>query len=128
MSSIIALFGESEKGRFCYPHYCKTLMELADNLGNAPDDSLGIDFAIQALMYEREVIYFRVEEEGNSFDEYMRSIKILKDKTRVKKINAICMPKVGDSEIISNLEKICKMHLSIIIMSEKDLFDYLISL
>ncbi|NGX63201.1 MAG: hypothetical protein KR126chlam6_00608 [Candidatus Anoxychlamydiales bacterium] len=128
MNSVIALFGESEKGRYCYPYYFSNVIELAETLGNAPDDSLGIELAIQALMYERDIIYFRVEEEGNSLEQYMRSIEILKDKNRVKKINAICIPKVGDSEIITNLDMICKMHKSIIIMSEKDLFDYLISI
>ena len=128
MNKVIALLGESEMGRFHYPYFCNSLTQLATTLGNPPEDSRGLDFAVQAIMYERDVIYFRVEEEGNSLEQYMKSIEILKDKNRVKKVNAICIPKVGDREIISNLDLICKMHKSIIIMSEKDLFDYLISI
>ena len=59
MKNLIALFGESEKGRFHYPYFCKSLYQLADIFGNPPKDSLGLAFAIQALMYERFVIYFR---------------------------------------------------------------------
>ena len=127
MQKVIAFLGESEMGRFHYPYFCYSLTQLATILGNPPEDSRGLDFAVQAIMYERNVIYFRVEEEGYSTKDYMQSIDIIKDKNKVKRLDAICIPGVGDKEIIFQLGPICKSHNSIIITSEKDLFDYLLS-
>ncbi|NGX34725.1 MAG: hypothetical protein K1060chlam1_01078 [Candidatus Anoxychlamydiales bacterium] len=126
MNKVIAFLGESEKGRFHYPYFCSSLEQLATNLGNPPEDSRGLDFAVQALMYERDVIYFRVNQEGFNIKDYIHSLEILKDKTKVKKLDAICIPGVGDKEIILKLDPICKSHKSIIITTQKDLFDYLL--
>ncbi|NGX36782.1 MAG: hypothetical protein K1000chlam1_01635, partial [Candidatus Anoxychlamydiales bacterium] len=45
---------------------------------------------------------------------------------KVKNLDAICIPGVGSANIIDSLDPICKKHSSIIITTEKDLFDYLI--
>ncbi|HEU64245.1 MAG: hypothetical protein KR126chlam4_00016 [Candidatus Anoxychlamydiales bacterium] len=127
MNKVIAFLGESEMGRFYYPYFCSSLTQLATTLGNPPEDSRGLDFAIQAIMYERDVIYFRVEEEGFSIKDYIKSFEIIKDKKKVKRLDAICIPGVGDIEIILQLDPICKLHSSIIITTQKDLFDYLLA-
>lgn len=127
MNGLIALFGETEKGRFHYPYFCNNLYQLADTFGNPPEDSLGIMFAIQALMYEREIVFFRVQEEGFSVEDYIKGIEILKDTNKIKKLCAICLPKVGNHAIINSIDLICKKQKSLIITTEKDLFDYLLS-
>lgn len=128
MNKPIALFGESEKGKFHYPYFCNNLPQLADTFGNPPEESLGLVFAIQAIMYERQIIFFRVKEEGFSIDDYMKGIEMLKDRGKIKKLSAICMPKVGNHLILDELDPICKLHSSIIITTEKDFFDYLLSI
>lgn len=127
MNGYIAFFGESEKGRFHYPYFCNSLIQLAETFGNPPEESLGVPLAIQAIMYEREIIFFRVDEEGYSIDDYIKGFEILKDKNKVKKLSAICMPKVSNNLIINSLNSICEIHKSLIITTEKDLFDYLLS-
>jgi hypothetical protein len=127
MNYLIALFAESEKGRFHYPYFCDNLIQLAEIFGNPPEESLGLHFAIQAIMYERQIIFFRVQEEGFSIKDYMKGIEILKDKNKIKHLNAICLPKVGNHIIIDSLDPVIKLHRSIIITTEKDLFDYLLS-
>lgn len=122
----IAFFGETQKGRFCYPYECKSLYQLADTFGNPPDDALALTFAIQALMYDKDIIFFRVQEEGFSIEDYMKGFSILKDINKIK-ISAICLPKVGSHLIIDSVEPLCKLHKSIIITTQKDLFDYLLS-
>ncbi len=122
----IAIFGESETGKYSFPYLCNSLYQLADTLGNPPKDSLGLILAIQALMYEREVIFFRVKEEGFSFDDYIEGCKYLKNKKNINYLDAICTPKVGCSKIINETFLICKIHQSIMIISEKDFFDYLL--
>ncbi len=127
MKKVIALLGESEFGKFHYPYFCNSLEQLVITLGNPPQDSKGLDFAIQAIMYERDIIYFRVNEEGYSTDDYVYSFKIIKNRKKIKKLDAICIPGLSDKELISELDPICKLHSAIMITTQKDLFDYLLS-
>ncbi len=125
MRCTVALFGEAEKGHLETPHVIKALPELVDRLGQPPEKSEGLFFAIQALLYERDVIYFRVQDEGFSIDDYLNGLDILKNKRHIKQIHAICMPGVGDPEIIKASDPICEIHKTHLIVSQKDLFDYL---
>lgn len=125
MRHTIFLFGEAEKGEFCTPILCKSLPHLAEILGNPPEQSQGILYAVQALLYERELIYFRVKEEGFSVQDYMRGLKILQNKEIVPILSAICMPGVGDNTIIDATNPVCVLHKSCLIITEKDLYDFL---
>jgi hypothetical protein len=124
MRHTVALFGESEKGEFKKPYVLHELPQLVDFLGNPPQGSEGLFFAIQALLYKREVIYFRVEEEGFSLDDYMIGFKRLEP---LKRLHALCLPGVGDAEILEASQRLCEIHKSAIISTQKDLFDYLTS-
>lgn len=128
MKSSIALFGEAEKGVFQKPYFPQSLPELIDTFGLPPEASQGLDFAVQALMYQRGVIYFRVEEEGFSKNDYMMGFKKISQKEKIGKIDAICLPGVGDAEIIEKVEPLCHLHKSFIILTEKDFYDYLTNL
>jgi hypothetical protein len=121
----IFLFGEAEKGAYCTPILCPSLPVLAETLGNPPEESLGIQYAVQTLLFERQLIYFRVKEEGFSFQDYMKGLRCLQERSHLPKLTAICMPGVGDSEIIETTSEICHLHKSLLILTEKDLFDYL---
>lgn len=125
MDRSIALFGEAEKGVFQKPYICKTLSQLIDTFGLPPDESLGLDFAIQTLLYQKQLVYFRVREEGFSIADYMLGLKELEKKDQIGNIDAICLPGVGDKEIIAASERLCQIHKSFLITTEKDLFDYL---
>lgn len=121
----VFLFGEAEKGEFCTPLLCRSLPQLVDTLGNPPEESLGILYAIQTLMYDRDLIFFRVKEEGFSTEDYLRGLKLLQQKLIQFELGAICMPGVGDKEIINATSPICHLHKSFLILNEKDLYDYL---
>lgn len=126
MRHTIFLFGEAERGEFCTPMICKTLPQLAQVYGNPPQESQGLFYAIQSIMYERELIYFRISEEGFSHQEYMRGIKFLKDsQLKIPSLSAICMPGVGDQEILEATLPICEHYRSLLIIGEKDLYDFL---
>lgn len=125
MRHTIFLFGEAEKGDFCTPLLCKSLPHLAETFGNPPEESLGLLYAVQALMFERELIYFRVKEEGFSTADYMRGIRLLQNKELVLDLTAICMPNVGDAEIIDATSPVCSQYRSLLITTERDLYDYL---
>ncbi len=121
----IAMFGEAEKGKYRSAYFLKNLPQLVDNLGNPPPDSQGLHFAVQTLMYNRPLIFFRVEEEGYNSKDYIKGLQLLKKKNLMPNISAICLPGVGDAEIIDTAIPICKSNNSILILSEPDLYDYL---
>jgi len=128
MSLTIALFGEAEKGQYHTPLQCHTLDHLVEKLGHPPSDSQGLSFAVQALLYERELLYFRVKEEGFSYQDYLIGLKYLQSKDRISNLDALCLPGVGDQMILQAAEPICKIHNSLLLTTEKDLYDYLTSL
>lgn len=125
MRHVVFLFGEAERGDFCTPLFCRSLPQLADTLGNPPEESLGIFYAVQAILYQRELIYFRVKEEGFSTQDYLRGLKLLQNKEINIEPSAICMPGVGDEEIISAITPVCSLYKSFLITNERDLYDYL---
>src|SRR5579872_6389868 len=93
----IALFGEAEKGQFNVPYILREMPQLIDFLGNPPAESEGLYFAIQALLFQRELIFFRVESEGFSHGDYFTGFKHLET---VKDLHALCIPGVGDPKIL----------------------------
>jgi len=127
MKQTFALFGESEKGAFKTPHILQKLPQLVDSLGNAPNESEGLFFAVQAILYNRDLIFFRVEQEGFSHLDYFSGLKYLQDREKIPKVSAICMPGVGDPKILAASEGVCHIHKSFLITNQKDLYDYLTS-
>ena len=121
----VVLFGESEKGEYHTAYFCHTLSQLMQNLGNPPDGSRGLYFAVQALMFKRSLLYFRVKEEGFSTDEYFQGLKLLKNQELIPNLIALCLPGVGDSEIINEGSSICESYNSVLVTTEADLYDYL---
>lgn len=125
MRHTIFLFGEAEKGSFCTPLLCRSLPQLVETFGNPPGESKGILYAVQALMYDRELIFFRVKEEGFGVQDYMKGLRLLLNREIPLSLSALCMPGVGDSTIIDASQAVCHLHKSFLIIEEKDLYDYL---
>lgn len=121
----IFLFGEAEKGEFCTPFRLQSLYELSEKFGGPSKEGVGIEYAIQALLYEHELVFFRVHEEGFSFNEYMHGVKLLYKQGKNLRISAICMPGMGDLRMIEAIEPICLKLKTVLVLSEKDLYDYL---
>ena len=127
MRQAVALFGEAEKGDFRTAHYCRDLDELERLLGHPPPESRGLYFAIQALLFNRLLIYFRVPEEGFCRDEYRLGLQMLRDHEGDPRLAAIGLPGVGDSEIIAASRPLCERHNSLLLFTESDLYDFLTS-
>ncbi len=121
----VALFGEAQRGEYQAAYYCKTLADLSEHLGEPPSqDARGLQFAIQAILYQRGVLFFRVHEEGFSMQDYVRGLSLL-EKQQVPNLTAICLPGVGNQEIIDATAPVVEAHKSFLIISEKDLYDFL---
>lgn len=121
----IALFGEAEKGEYRAAYFCDNLAQLADNFGNAPLHSKGIHYAIQALLYHRQILFFRVREEGFSLQDYYFGANLLQTQHTIPQISAICIPGGGNEEILKAMTPLCLIYHSLLIASEADLYDYL---
>jgi hypothetical protein len=125
MDTVIALFGESERGEFHTAYYCESLAQLEENLGHPPEESAGLHFAIQALLFRKDLIFFRVREEGFSMDDYLMGLSFLENQKLVPNLSAICLPGVGDSQLIEATTPVIHRHHSLLIVTEMDLYDYL---
>lgn len=121
----MALFGEAEKGDFHKGYLCENLTQLSENFGNPPHQSRGLFYAVQALLYQRKLIFFRVKEEGFSLQDYFRGFDVLKSQNATQGICAICMPGVGNGEIIEAVIPLCKNHHSLLIINEADFYDFM---
>lgn len=121
----LVLFGEAERGEFHAGYYCKTLEELVFCFGNPPIGSRGLDFAVQTLLFNRSILFFRVEEEGYSIDDYAHGFDIIANKRPFEDISALCMPGVGNEAILDVAIPLCKHFNTLLITSEPDLYDLL---
>ena len=121
----VVAFGEAGKGEMRVAYFCQSLAQLSDNLGNPPEETQGLDLAIQALMYERNVIFFRVKEEGFSSEDYMYGLSFLQSHSLLPHICAICLPGVGSPEVLDTTSELCVPHKKLMVTTEADLYDYL---
>ncbi len=125
MNLTIALFGEAERGQYRRGLYCNSLAQLVDNFGNPPPDSSGLHLAVQSLMYDRDIIFYRVREEGFSIQDYLKGLQNLQSAQSNLSLAAIALPGVGDAEIIDYTMHICHTSKSLLITTEADLYDYM---
>lgn len=122
---MIFIFGQAEKGVFCRPTYLKNVVDLLHNFGHPPELTSGISFAVQSLLLKKPCIFYRVEEEGYSLNDYLKGLDILKSDWENVKLEAIGMPGVGNPRVIENTERFCLKKRSLILVTQTDLFDYL---
>lgn len=123
----IALFGEAERGEYRTAYFCQSLSQLDEYFGNPPENSQGLYYAVQALLFQRNLIFFRVSEEGFSTSDYLAGLDLLKEQKLIPQIDAICIPGVGDQEVIEAMMPLCSLYHSILITTESDFYDYLTS-
>jgi len=126
MAYTVALFGAAEKGQFRQAYTCQTVEQLLDTFGQPPAETVGLHLAIQALLYQRRLLFVRVEEEGFSAADYYQGMRLLSSKA-VGSISAIGLPGVGDPDIIAACKPLCSVHRSFLILTESDLYDYLMA-
>ncbi len=125
MSYTIVLFGEAERGEYKTAYYCESLDQLDEYFGNPPLQSKGLYYAVQALLFRRHLVFFRVPEEGFSQDDYLFGVKLLEEQKLISKLDAICVPGLGDPQVLNALQPVLKLYHSILITTESDFYDYL---
>lgn len=127
MNYTMVLFGEAERGEYKTAYFCESLDQLDEYFGNPPQQSKGLYYAVQAILFRRQLIFIRVPEEGFSFDDYYFGVKLLEEQKLIPHLDAICVPGLADPQILSALEPVIKHYHSILITTELDFYDYLTS-
>ncbi|MBF5050604.1 Uncharacterized protein CLAVI_000215 [Candidatus Clavichlamydia salmonicola] len=125
MNAKIIIFGESEKGLFETAYLCHSLWDLSKYLGESPPDSKGIDLAIKSLLYDYDVVYFRVKNEGFSVEQYFRCLHFLENEKILKNVYALSLPGTGDKSILEASRHICNKYKSCLMFNERDLYDFI---
>ena len=105
---------------------CDSLPKLCDLFGTPPPESLGIAYAIQALLYKRPLFFFRVREEGFSTKDYLKGFHLMQHPSALPTRLTLVLPGVGSEEILTEATKICQLRNNFLIVTERDLFDYLL--
>lgn len=127
--NIVALFGESQKGAFRTAYLCENITQLSEYVGEPPSaESRGLSLAIQTLLFQHAVLFFRVREEGFSVEDYLCGLNLLEREAALPKISALCLPGVGSTDILELSTSVCMLHKSILMITERDLYDYLTSI
>lgn len=121
----IALFGEAEKGAFQKGTLLSNLTQLEDCFGNPPPGTQGMFFAIQSLLFNYHLLFFRVREEGFSHADYFIGFKLLFESDLLTDVLAIGVPGVGDQEVLEAASPIIQLHHPILITTQADLYDLL---
>ena len=127
MSRLVALFGEAKKGKVATLSFIQSVIQLNEKYGDPPRESWGIFFAIQFLLYENELVYIRVRDEGFSQQDYFKGINRLIESKKIFSLSGICLPGVGDTSIIDAAVSACRKYQCLMITTERDLYDYLTS-
>ena len=124
--SAIALFGEAEKGQHNTFYRCKTLDELFYFFGEPPKESEGLYHAVQAILYDRLLLYFRVHEEGISLDDYELGLDLLqKELQSLPPLGALFLPRIGEKEIVEEGLQLCQTNGSLLLFQASDFYDYM---
>ena len=124
-SSIIALFGEAQKGELLKGYYCEKLDELFDYFGEPPPQTQGLFFAVRTLLYHHALIYFRVNQEGFSDEDYLECLNLLNNSLEKDfRLEALFLPGVGSKKLIERGGLLCRCHKSLFIMNEQDFYDF----
>jgi hypothetical protein len=126
MRARVVVFGESTKGAFSRLHRPQSLEDMANALGQPPEGSHGLYLATQTVLLQHELLFWRVDEEGFSPQDYWMGAKMLGELTDQRiVIDAVGLPGVGDWSIIESMRRALKGHQPLVLMSARDVYDYL---
>jgi hypothetical protein len=117
MKPTIFLFGESKKGSFGSPLMCHSLENLCDYFGDPVEETLGIHYGVQTLLYNKDLVFCRVKEEGFSRSDYINGFSLLRKQAWTPQLQAIFIPGVGDEEIVEMATDVCHLYKSLLVIT-----------
>lgn len=121
MKTTLALFGEAEKGSYDTAYFCHFIEDVYRYLGNKK--TKGLSLATQGLTHGYDILYFRVQEEGYSLDDYFFGLQFLNAHTESLQLAALALPGVGDLYVIEAVRSLCQKYHCLLLVSDQDLYD-----
>ncbi len=122
MSYVFCLFGESRRGIFGEPMLFSELEELSLVLGEPLEGRAGGHDAIQILLYQYKLLFFRVQQEGVSLEDYYKGFTWLQKSS--SPVTAMKLPGVGNRAVLGAAHAICQEKGSILVIDETDFYDF----
>lgn len=122
----VVIFGEAQVGPYMRFSSCKDLAELMECFGEPPDNTMGLHYAVKALLSEKPCIFFRVTEEGYSVEEYYCGLQNL-DKIPDHTFSAIFIPGMSNQEFVNAALRYCHLHQHLLFMNPADFYDWMVS-
>lgn len=98
------------------------LEELSLVLGEPIEGRSGVKDGIQALLYQYQLMFFRVQQEGLSVEDYYQGFAWIQ-KSRMP-ITAMKLPGVGSRGLLASANTICLQKGSILVIDEIDFYDF----
>ena len=121
----ILIFGESKEGQFQKLLFINSLPKLATILGEPTETGIGVHIAIQAMLYNLEVLFYKVKEEGSDEDAYLQGFRLIEKEAPSLILGAIALPGASTPKILEIANSLCDLHNSLILSNERDLYDYI---
>lgn len=121
---VITVFGETEKGTFETFYTIQSLDEAFEKLGSPLPNTEALQFSLQILGAHQPILFYRVPEEGFSFDAYAKGLHEIRDHPDSYPIQALFMPGLSDPKLIDEAKQLCEMQKAILLITDKDFQDY----
>lgn len=122
----VVVFGQAETGPFERMTLVRSSEELFDSFGLPPQDSEGINLALQSLFYFRECFYFRVSTEGENLREYYQGIQRLAKWDCPEFFCSLFLPGVSDQAFIDHVSSLFGRHC-LLCIDPRDYYDWRMS-
>lgn len=122
----VVVFGQAETGPFERLTPVRCVEELFDSFGSPPEDSAGINLALQSLFFFKECFYFRVSSEGENLKEYYHGLHRLAKWDCPDFFCSLFLPGVSDPELIDHVSQKFGTHC-LLCIDPRDYYDWKMS-
>lgn len=122
----VIVFGEASRGVWGQMSSCSELLDLYQIYGEPTEGSLGLYWAIQALLKGKECLYWRVRQESLSLEDYHLGLNQLSSLS-LETWEGLFLPNMSESSVIEHAAAYCRQKQKLLLMDPLDLQDWLLN-
>lgn len=128
----VIVFGEASHGKWGQIYHCSNLDDLYSTCGEPTEGSLGLYWAIQALLKGKECLFWRVHEEALAFEDYHLGLSRLENLDQSSSLNmhqwqGLFLPNMSEPGVIDHALMYCHQSQKLLLMDPLDFQDWLMS-
>jgi hypothetical protein len=125
MSGVV-VFGEASRGLWGELCSCHQLIELYQAYGEPTQGSLGLYWAIQALLKGKSCLFWRVRQESLALEDYHLGLCKLHG-LDLDTWEGLFLPNMSEPAVLEQASFYCKQKQKVLLMDPLDLQDWLLS-